>query len=139
METVDELFAQRDEVALYVEHARQMLEVAHHNLTDGFYASAVNRAYYAIFYAANALLATKGLARSKHSGVIAAFRQHFIKPGFIESEYSDIYGRVMDDRHKGDYDVIETAMDRDRSEADLAHAVQFVQRVERYLREEDWL
>jgi uncharacterized protein (UPF0332 family) len=60
-----------------VEHAQQMLKVAEHNLADGFCESAVNRAYYAIFYAANALLATKGISRSKHSGVIAAFREHF--------------------------------------------------------------
>ncbi|HID63932.1 MAG TPA: HEPN domain-containing protein [Anaerolineae bacterium] len=96
METANELFAHRDEAALYVEHAQQMLQVADHNLADGFYASAINRAYYAIFYAANALLATKGLSRSKHSAVIATFRQYFVKPGLIEDKYSDIYGRVMD-------------------------------------------
>jgi uncharacterized protein (UPF0332 family) len=138
METADELFAQRDEVALYVEHAQQMLQVADHNLADGFYASAINRAYYAIFYAANAFLATKGLARSKHSGVIAAFRQHFVKPGLIESEYSDIYGRVMDDRHKGDYEI-ESTMDQARAQTDLKDAQRFVQRVERYLKLEGWL
>ncbi len=44
------------EVALYVENAREMLEVAAHNLADGFCGSAINRAYCAIFYAANALL-----------------------------------------------------------------------------------
>jgi uncharacterized protein (UPF0332 family) len=139
METADELFAQRDEVALYVEHAQQMLQVADHNLADGFYASAINRAYYAIFYAANALLATKELTRSKHSGVIAAFRQHFVKPGLIESEYSDIYGRVMDDRHKGDYEIIESTMDQARAQTDLKDAQRFVQRVERYLKLEGWL
>ena len=82
--------ASRHEVALYIEHARQMLEVAAHNLADGFCGSAINRAYYAIFYVANALLRTKGIVRSKHSGVIAAFRQHFVKPGLIEVEYGDI-------------------------------------------------
>jgi len=40
--------------------------------------TAVNRAYYAIFYAANALLCSRRLERSKHSGVLAAFRQHFV-------------------------------------------------------------
>jgi len=69
------------EVVLYIRQANRMLEVADRNLADGFYESAVNRAYYAIFHAANALLATKGLSRSKHSGVIATFRQHFVKPG----------------------------------------------------------
>ena len=139
METADEPFAQRDEVALYVEHAQQMLQVADHNLADGFYASAINRAYYAIFYAANALLATKGLSRSKHSAVVATFRQHFIKPRLIEGEYSDIYGRVMDDRHKGDYDIIESTVDPARAQTDLVDAQRFVKRVERYLKQEGWL
>ena len=139
METADELFVQRDEVALYVEHAQQMLQVAKHNLADGFYASAINRAYYAIFYAANALLATKGLSRSKHSAVIATFRQHFVKPGLIGEDYSDIYGRVMDDRHKADYDIIESTVDPTRAQTDLEDAQRFVERVEHYLKQERWL
>ena len=130
--------AAKREVGLYIERARQMLEVAAHNLADGFYDSAVNRAYYAVFYAANALLATQGIPRSKHSGAIAAFRQHFVKPGFIEIEYGDIYGRVMDDRHISDYDV-ETLIEPDRGQTDLGDAHRFVERIERYLNEENWL
>lgn len=130
--------ALRQEVALYIEHAHQMLEVAEHNVADGFYGSAINRAYYAIFYAANALLATRGLSRSKHSGVIAAFRQYFVKPGPIEVEYGDIYGRVMDDRHISDYDV-ETTIEPDRARTDLEDARRFVHRVERYLQGGGWL
>ena len=87
-----------EEIDLYMRHAREMLAVAAHNMGDGFLGSAVNRAYYAVFYAASALLVTQGLARSKHAGVIAAFRQHFVKPGLIEAEYSRIYERVLDDR-----------------------------------------
>jgi len=138
METADELFAQRDEVALYVEHAQQMLQVADHNLADGFYASAINRAYYAIFYAANALLTTKGLSRSKHSAVIATFRQHFIKPGLIEDEYSDTYGRVMANRHVSDYEI-QLTIEPDVAQDDLQDARRFVERVERHLRQEGWL
>jgi len=128
----------RREAALYIEHARHMLEVAEHNLADGFYESSINRAYYAIFYAANAMLATQGLSRSKHSGVIGAFRSHFVKPGFIEIEYGDIYGRVMDDRHISDYDV-EALIEADRARADLDDARRFVDRIEHYLKEGDWL
>jgi uncharacterized protein (UPF0332 family) len=139
MKTADELFAQRDEVALYVKHAQQMLQVADHNLADGFYASAINRAYYAIFYAANALLATKGLSRSKHSAVIATFRQHFVKPGLIQDEYSDIYGRVMDDRHEADYDIVESTVGQAQAQTDLEDARRFVERVEHHLKQEGWL
>lgn len=126
------------EVKLYIEHAREMLEVAARNLADGFYGSAVNRAYYAIFYAANALLRTRGIFRSKHSGVIAAFRQYFVKPGLIEVEYSDIYGRVMENRHVSDYDV-EVPTDPQVAADDLHDARCFVNRIEKHLQEEGWL
>jgi len=130
--------AAKDEVALYVERAHEMLEVAAHSMAGGFYGSAINRAYYAIFYAANALLATQGIARSKHSGVIATFRECFVKTRFIEAEYSRIYGHVMDDRNIGDYDV-EVPIEPKRAQADLEDARCFVQRIERYLHEEGWL
>jgi uncharacterized protein (UPF0332 family) len=126
------------EAALYIEHAHQMLVVAARNLDDGFYASAVNRAYYAIFYAANALLSTQKLARSKHSGVISAFRERFVKPGFIEPEYSDIYGRVLDHRHVGDYEL-ELAIEEEQARSDLDDANRFVQRVEEWLKQEGLL
>jgi uncharacterized protein (UPF0332 family) len=126
------------EVRLYIEHAREMLQVTAHNIEDGFYGSAVNRAYYAIFYAASALLVTRGLARSKHASVLAAFRQHFVKSGEIEVVYAEIYGRVMDDRHMSDYDV-EASIEVERASTDVKDAGRFVDRLEHYLNEEGWL
>ncbi len=102
-------------------------------LEDGDFATAVNRAYYAVFYAANALLATQGLERSKHSGVIAAFRQQFVKTGLIEAEYSDFYGVLLEDRQRGDYDDWEV-VDWEVAQRDLERAGRFVERVEEYLR-----
>jgi len=84
------------------------------------------------------MLATQGLSRSKHSGVIAAIRLHFVKPGFIEIEYGDIYGRVMGDRHISDYDV-EALIEADRARADLDDARSFVDRIEQYPKEGGWL
>jgi len=78
------------------------------------------------------LLLTKGISRSKHAGVIAAFRQHFVKPGLIEAEYSALYGDVMEARVGSDYEMTfdadpVTAADR------LEDARRFVDRVARYL------
>lgn len=67
----------RQNISGYLARARQMLKTSRLTLEHQDYITAVNRAYYAIFYAANALLATKHMERSKHSGVIAAFREHF--------------------------------------------------------------
>jgi len=48
---------------------------------------AVSRAYYAMFYVAEALLESEGLTFSKHSAVITAFGQQFAKTGRIPVEF----------------------------------------------------
>jgi len=126
------------EVILYIENADEALNVAQLNLDNDFYAAAINRAYYAIFYAANALLATKKLARSKHSGVLSAFRQHFIKTGLLASELSEIYGQIMDDRHEGDYEII-TATSKEDAEIDVKQARHFANVVRKWLKDGGWL
>ena len=120
-------------VEQYLEHARQAVSTGRVVMVHEDYIAAVNRAYYAIFYAANALLATKGLERSKHSGVIAAFRQHFVKTGIIEPEFSRFYGEAMEQRRAGDYDLI--SLDQRTAARSLEHAERFVQRIEQVLRE----
>ncbi len=130
--------AERQTVKTYLDAAHEALAGSQYNLDSRQYAIAVNRAYYATFYAANALLVTKGLARGKHSGTISAFRQSFVKPGLIEAEYSDIYGSLMDDRHVSDYDM-ETRIEPERAESDVQSARKFVARIEAYLRQEGWL
>jgi uncharacterized protein (UPF0332 family) len=128
----------RQAVKTYVDAAHEALAGSQYNLEGGYYAIAVNRAYYAVFYAANALLATIGLARGKHSGTISAFRQSFVKAGLIEAEYSDIYGSLMDDRHTSDYDM-ETSIEPERAENDLQNARRFLARIETYLKQAGWL
>ncbi len=130
--------AQQQEIALYLENAREMLEAAQLMLNNDFYTSAINRAYYAIFYAANALLVTKGLNQSKHSGVISAFRQHFVKTGIFEAQFSDSYGRVMGNRHSSDYEL-NSAISKQDAEKDMGDARQFVDLVTDWLERGDWL
>ncbi|MBL7163770.1 MAG: HEPN domain-containing protein [Anaerolineales bacterium] len=134
----EEILAQNREVSLYMANAQEMLEAAQLMLDNGFYASAVNRAYYGVFYAANALLATKRLARNKHSGVISAFRGYFVKTGFIEDEYSDTYGRLFDDCHISDYDMND-AVEDEQIFVDVDDARRFVARMAKYLTEVGWL
>ncbi len=81
----------------------------------------------------SALLATKGLERSKHSGVIAAFREHFVKTGLIEAEYSRLYGATMDDRHTGDYSLEELGYEK--AKRDLEWAERLVKRIKQALQD----
>ncbi|MBS1249039.1 MAG: hypothetical protein MAG431_00612 [Chloroflexi bacterium] len=127
----------KPEIQAYMKRAYDMLEVAQHNLNDSYNYTAVNRAYYAVFNAANALLSTKGITRSKHSGVIAAFRQYFVKNGEIESEYSHIFGQLLDDRNVSDYIILEE-IETAQASLDVNGAKRFVERIEAYLQSGDW-
>ncbi len=69
-----------------LEKARNTLEDAKKYLESATPESTVNRIYYAMFYAVNALLITKGLSASKHSGVLALFNKEIVKKGLIEKE-----------------------------------------------------
>ncbi len=129
---------QRREIALHIENAREMLKVAQLLLDNDFYTSAVNRAYYAVFYAANALLITKKLSSSKHSGVISLFRQYFVKTGLIDPEYSKIYGRMLEGRREGDYEL-QASWTREEVQTHLGDATRFVMEMERWLKQKGWL
>lgn len=126
--------AQQTDVELYLQRARDALQQAGDNLNLGYYDLATSRAYYAMFYATNALLASKGISRSKHSGVHSAFGEYFVKAGLIETEYAKTLGHAFDSRLDSDYDMTFTA-ERTLAEEVLRDAQRFVERAERYLRQ----
>ena len=74
-----------------------------HLLNANAFMGAVNRFYYAAFYAARALLATRELDSSRHSGVISLFQAQFVKPGLIATEKAKALPRAFEKRQKSDY------------------------------------
>jgi uncharacterized protein (UPF0332 family) len=124
--------AAREAVAIHMEGARDALESARYNLDGGFYGVAVNRAYYAFFYAATALLLTLDITRSKHAGVLAAFREQFVKPGLFSVEDSRAYGEAFELRNVTDYEMLGHA-DSDQARAVVESARRFVERCRSYL------
>ena len=69
----------------------------------GFSAFSASRAYYAMFYVAQAFLEGDGLAFSRHAGVISAFGQHFARTGRVPVELHRYLLEAMAMRHQGDY------------------------------------
>ncbi|MFZ5911871.1 MAG: HEPN domain-containing protein [Chloroflexota bacterium] len=128
----------QDNYQLYLENAHEMLDVASLNLDNDFYGSVCNRAYYAIFYAASALLYAKGMSFGKHSAVLSAFRQQFIKNGEFDVSWSRVYERIMSHRHSSDYDIF-TSIEKEQAVIDLEDARQFVQEVEQWLHEKKYM
>lgn len=54
---------------------------------QGYHGFAASRAYYTMFYIAEAFLVGQGLAFSRHSGVHAAFGEQFVKTGVVPPEF----------------------------------------------------
>jgi uncharacterized protein (UPF0332 family) len=127
----------RETIRLYLQAAAEELQAAQHNINGGYYGVAVSRAYYAIFYAASAALLTQGIERHKHSAVLAAFRQYFVKPGKIETRFSDIFGEAFELRQATDYDMLITT-DREQATALLQHAQEFVERMQGFIQAEEY-
>jgi hypothetical protein len=65
--------------------------------------AAVNRLYYACFYAVTGLLLTEGQSSSKHSGVRALFDANWVKNGRVSKDAGRFYRQLFDMRQKGDY------------------------------------
>ena len=57
---------------------------------------ALNRVYYAAFYAARAALATVNADSSRHSGTIALFQQHFVRSGVILGDIAKALPRAFE-------------------------------------------
>ena len=129
---------QKDNYRLYMENAQEMLDIADENFGNKRYRSACNRAYYAMFYAASALVYSKGKSYGKHSAVLAAFRQYFIKTGEFDKKWSDDYEFIMDSRHTADYDLYDFLEKEDVVKV-IAKAKEFVEEVKKWLQKQDLL
>ena len=85
---------------------------------------AMNRIYYAVFYAVSAALLERGRSFKKHSGVRAAFHREFTKSGLLTSNWSKFYDQLFEDRQEGDYIAL-TSFDHAYVEGQLARGVEF--------------
>jgi uncharacterized protein (UPF0332 family) len=72
-------------------------------LEGKFYKGSINRIYYAMFYAVLALLVTRQLGTSKHTGAISLFDREFVKPGIFSKEMSAWLHSVFERRLEADY------------------------------------
>ncbi len=65
---------------------------------------AASRAYYAMFYVAQAFLLQKGLAFSKHQGTIGAFGKEFCLAGRVPGDFHRFIIDAYDYRSEADYE-----------------------------------
>lgn len=104
--------------------AEGSLQGANLLLREGLYRDAVSRAYYAMFFAARALLSTEGLHPKSHGGVIQALGERFVKTGILDAETAGHLGFGLQSRQRADYSDLGVTADDAR--AAVRRAAEFV-------------
>ncbi len=91
--------------------SRYRQERAHETLAEipylreqGYYNTAVNRLYYACYYAAVALMTKYHISTNTHAGVKMMLGLHFVSKGLITKESGRAFTNLFDSRQRGDYD-----------------------------------
>lgn len=121
-----------------MEQAHETLREAQILLGEAALRGTINRAYYAMFYALLALLATRQLSASKHSGALGLFDREFVKPGLFPRELSRSLRLAFDRRQTHGYgELVEEDPETVRKTLDDAKV--FVSALETYLRSSGYL
>jgi uncharacterized protein (UPF0332 family) len=71
---------------------------------QGYYNTAINRLYYACYYAAVALLIKHDVNPGTHSGVKQMIGMHFVATGRLSRELGRCFYMLFERRHSSDYD-----------------------------------
>ena len=96
---------ERFAIVLYrIEKAYAALEDVDKSIAMKMWSVAANRLYYALYYAATALLVRDKHSVHTHNGVIILLHQYYVKPAILTKEDGWLYGRVFAFRQGSDYD-----------------------------------
>lgn len=128
----------KEQIKAIIKKANRSIKAAKGLVDDEDFDFASSRLYYAIFYAMEAVLLTRNISSSKHSGVISQFNQFYIKEGIFPKNFSKTISRLFRERQVGDYgfyiDIIE-----DEMEESIKLAKSFLEKVEEHLKKENFL
>jgi uncharacterized protein (UPF0332 family)/predicted nucleotidyltransferase len=97
--------SERLELANYrIKRAKETLLEINILIENQLWGTAINRLYYACYYAVIALLVKNNISTQTHGGTRQMFGLHFVKTGLIQKELGKFYSDIFDKRQTGDYD-----------------------------------
>jgi uncharacterized protein len=116
------------------DRAVDAIEAADILLTNDKVDIAAGRAYYAMFYTAEALLNEKEIQFGKHGNVIGAYGQHFAKTKALDPKFHRWLLTSFDQRQIGDY-AFDPNVERDVVVQMIYQAYEFLEAAKKYLQE----
>lgn len=120
----------KEEVEKYLEKAEASLGVARNLFDDEYYADACSKAYYVMYYSAQALLRNSDINVTKHSAVVAKFGERFAKTGKIDPKYHRYFIDAKKKREVADYDVF-SIIDRNIAKEMIKWAEDFLSEIKK--------
>lgn len=115
-----------------ISHAEDCLREAKLLLDADEYKGAANRAYYAAFHSLRAVLILDEFDSKKHSGIIAKFRENYLKTELFSKEISDYISSLFRVRSASDYDDF-YVISKNEAKAQVEKAVIILEHIKEYL------
>jgi len=116
----------------FLDRALDTIEAAEGLMNMNKMEIAAGRAYYAMFYIAEALLAEKGLGFSAHGQVIGAYGLHFAKTKTLDPKFHRWLVDAFDIRVTGDY-AMDASIDSQIVANLINQAREFLEAAQEYL------
>ncbi len=121
--------SRNDLISYRIQRALETLEEAEYNAAGNYFNAAVNRLYYAVYYAASALMLDNNIDSSTHAGIKSMLGLHFIKTGRLEPKYGRIYQQLFENRQSGDYEDF-VYCDKELYECLRPQAIDFIEKIQ---------
>jgi uncharacterized protein len=126
----------KETTAKFLEKASRSLQAAEHLAKTGDPEFAVGRAYYGMFYTAQALLNEKELRFRKHAGVHSAFAEQFVKTGLVDKKYHRWLITSFSKRITGDYGI-EVELTEEDATLLIRQGSEFLEAAKRFLHKKE--
>jgi len=125
-----------NEKSQLIAKANNSIKAAQILFNEKIYDVSTSRAYYAMFYLAEAFLISEGLSFSKHSAVISKFGERFAKTNRLPSEYHRYLIEAEQSRLRSDYDASFNTTEVEAKE-NIERAIMFLELAKQCLTEEE--
>ena len=119
-------------IKLQKDKSHRMLAEANDMVQQERWDIAANRYYYACYHMLQGLFISRGLSAKSHDGSLTHLGQDFILTGLIDKKFGRFFARMVQLRHKADYNSIAEVTKNDIMELEPL-SKEFVEEVEKII------
>lgn len=123
-------------IAYRIQRAYDTLKEAKVMIRESFYNAAINRLYYACYYASVALLLKYNIQTQTHNGVKTMLGLHFVSTGKIPIKIGKTFTTLFEKRHSGDYDDF-AYCDKEMADGLYPQAETFIDAIKELIKADD--